>query len=140
MLSGLIGKKLGMTQVVDAGGRVQGQHQAVLDQLFRWEQEHLPTVTGYVGGYLLEPAVQALAAPFGILVIVVFDSQAAYTRHRDHPEQDHWEQHLQELLTWFAEGKLKPHISASYPLEQAAQALNDMMERKVMGKVVLVMG
>lgn len=50
------------------------------------------------------------------------------------------QQHLQELLTWFAEGKVKPHISASYPLEQAAQALNDMMERKVMGKVVLVMG
>jgi heme-degrading monooxygenase HmoA len=72
----------------------QGQHQAVLDQLFRWEQEHLPTVTGYVGGYLLEP----LSAPFGILVMVVFDSQAAYTRHRDDPQQDHWEQHLQDLL------------------------------------------
>src|SRR5260370_1552497 len=76
----------------------QGQHQAVLDQLFRWEQEHLPSVTGYVGGYLLEPAVQGLSAPGGILVIVVFDSQAAYTRHRDDPEQDRWEQHLQELL------------------------------------------
>ena len=72
----------------------QGQHQAVLDQLFRWEQEHLPTVTGYVGGYLLEP----VSAPFGILVMMVFDSQAAYTRHRDNPEQDCWEQHLQELL------------------------------------------
>jgi len=76
----------------------QGQHQAVLDQLFRWEQEHLPTVTGYVGGYLLEPAVQGPSAPGGILVMVVFDSQAAYTRHRDDPEQDHWDQHLQELL------------------------------------------
>jgi len=76
----------------------QGQHQAVLDQLFRWEQEHLPTVTGYVGGYLLEPAIQALSAPGGILVMVVFDSQAAYTRHRDDPQQDHWEQHLQDLL------------------------------------------
>jgi len=50
------------------------------------------------------------------------------------------QQYLQELLTWFAEGRLKPHISASYPLEQAAQALNDVMERKVMGKVVLVTG
>ena len=76
----------------------QGQHQAVLDQLFRWEQEHLPSVTGYVGGYLLEPAVQGQALPFGILVMVVFDSQAAYTRHRDDPEQDHWEQYLQDLL------------------------------------------
>jgi hypothetical protein len=75
----------------------QGQHQAVLDHLFRWEQEYLPQVTGYVGGYLLEAAVQTLPAPFGILVIVVFDSQAAYTRHRDDPEQDRWDQHLQEL-------------------------------------------
>jgi heme-degrading monooxygenase HmoA len=72
----------------------QGQHQAVLALLFRWEQEHLLTVTGYAGGYLLEP----LSAPFGVLVMVVFDSQAAYTRHRDDPEQDHWEQHLQDLL------------------------------------------
>jgi quinol monooxygenase YgiN len=76
----------------------QGQQQAVLDHLFRWEQEYLPQVTGYLGGYLLEPAAQALSAPFGILVIVVFDSQAAYTRHRDHPEHDRWYQHLQELL------------------------------------------
>jgi quinol monooxygenase YgiN len=76
----------------------QGQQQAVLDHLFRWEQEHLPQVTGYVGGYLLEPAVQALSEPFGILVIVVFDSQAAYTHHRDDPEQDRWDQRLQELL------------------------------------------
>jgi quinol monooxygenase YgiN len=76
----------------------QGQHQAVLDQLFRWEQEHLPTVTGYVGGYLREPAVQAPSAPGGILVMVVFDSQAAYTRHRDDPQQERWEQPLQDLL------------------------------------------
>jgi len=48
------------------------------------------------------------------------------------------QEHLQELLTWFAQGKLKPHISATYPLEQAADALNDVMNRKVKGKVVLV--
>jgi hypothetical protein len=46
----------------------------------------------------IEPAVQGQALPFGILVMVVFDSQAAYTRHRDDPQQDHWEQHLQDLL------------------------------------------
>lgn len=48
------------------------------------------------------------------------------------------QEHLQELLTWFAQGKLKPHISATYSLEQAADALNDVMNRKVKGKVVLV--
>jgi NADPH2:quinone reductase len=38
------------------------------------------------------------------------------------------------------QGKIKPHISAEYPLEQAAQALNDLLERKATGKVVLVVG
>jgi NADPH2:quinone reductase len=45
---------------------------------------------------------------------------------------------LRELGIWFMQGKLKPHISATYPLARAADALNDMMNRKVMGKVVLV--
>ena len=35
------------------------------------------------------------------------------------------------------EGKLRPHISARYPLAQGAQAITDMMNRKVMGKVVI---
>ncbi len=45
---------------------------------------------------------------------------------------------LKELSTWFAQGKLKPLVSATYPLSQAAQALKDMSERRVKGKVVLV--
>jgi NADPH2:quinone reductase len=48
------------------------------------------------------------------------------------------QQHLRELLTWLAEGKLKPHISATYPLERAADALNDLVNRNVMGKAVLL--
>ena len=53
-------------------------------------------------------------------------------------EPEHNSENLQELLTWFSEGKLKPHISTTYPLESAAQALNDIMNRKVTGKAVLV--
>ncbi|MEL7532596.1 MAG: NADPH:quinone oxidoreductase family protein [Bacteroidota bacterium] len=43
-----------------------------------------------------------------------------------------------QLLQWFQEGKLKPHIYKTYSLQQAAAALNDITDRKVMGKVVLV--
>jgi NADPH2:quinone reductase len=50
----------------------------------------------------------------------------------------HNQENLQELLSWFAEGKLKTHVSATYPLEYVAEALNDLMNRKVKGKVVLV--
>jgi NADPH2:quinone reductase len=50
----------------------------------------------------------------------------------------HGQENLHELLEWFSEGKLKPHISATYRLEHVADALNDLMRRKVMGKAVLV--
>jgi NADPH2:quinone reductase len=45
---------------------------------------------------------------------------------------------LQELVNWWAVGKLKPRISATYQLEQVADALNDVLQRKVKGKVVLL--
>lgn len=45
-----------------------------------------------------------------------------------------------ELALWFREGRLKPHVSATYPLERAADALTKMANREVMGKVVLVTG
>jgi NADPH2:quinone reductase len=44
---------------------------------------------------------------------------------------------FQQLLGWLQEGKLRPHISARYPLEQAADALYDIINRKVTGKIVL---
>jgi NADPH:quinone reductase len=44
---------------------------------------------------------------------------------------------IQQLLGWLQEGKLRPHISARYPLEQAADALYDIINRKVTGKIVL---
>lgn len=50
----------------------------------------------------------------------------------------HERENIQELISWMNEGKLKPHVSATYPLERVADALNDLMERKVTGKAVLV--
>ena len=47
---------------------------------------------------------------------------------------------VDELIAWFRAGKIKPHVSATYPLERAAAALNDMAARRVTGKVVVVTG
>jgi NADPH2:quinone reductase len=44
---------------------------------------------------------------------------------------------IRQLARWYAEGKLKPHISATFPLERAAEALTRMANREVTGKVVL---
>jgi NADPH2:quinone reductase len=43
----------------------------------------------------------------------------------------------EQLLAWVAEGKLKPHVHAVYPLAEAADALKAIAARKVMGKVIL---
>ncbi|HWA37838.1 MAG TPA: NADPH:quinone oxidoreductase family protein, partial [Burkholderiales bacterium] len=44
---------------------------------------------------------------------------------------------VRQLGQWFAEGKLKPHVSQTLPLAKAAEALNLMAARKVKGKLVL---
>jgi NADPH2:quinone reductase len=42
-----------------------------------------------------------------------------------------------ELLKWYGEGKLRPHISMRFPLEKGAEAMNALLSRKATGKVVL---
>lgn len=43
-----------------------------------------------------------------------------------------------ELFGWLQSGALKPYVSKHYALAEASQALQDMMARKVTGKIVLV--
>lgn len=42
-----------------------------------------------------------------------------------------------DLITYFGKGQLKPHIHGTYTLENSRQALIDMMDRKVMGKIII---
>jgi len=42
-----------------------------------------------------------------------------------------------DLYEFMDGGKLKPHVSARYALAEAPQALRDLLDRKVTGKVVI---
>jgi NADPH2:quinone reductase len=44
---------------------------------------------------------------------------------------------MTQLAAWCAEGKLSVHVHAVYPLLQTAQALQDIADRRVMGKALL---
>ncbi len=46
-------------------------------------------------------------------------------------------QNTMTLMQWYDEGKLKPHIHRIYDLMDTAKALEEMMERKVKGKLVV---
>ncbi|MCS6944703.1 MAG: NADPH:quinone oxidoreductase family protein [Sutterellaceae bacterium] len=44
---------------------------------------------------------------------------------------------LQQLFQWLAQGKLKPHVSQVYPLSDTPQALQSLLARRAVGKLVI---
>ena len=49
-----------------------------------------------------------------------------------------YRRHLLQMIDWIAAGTLKPVVTATYPLARTADALNDVMQRKVQGKAMVV--
>ncbi|MGB3626641.1 MAG: NADPH:quinone oxidoreductase family protein, partial [Henriciella sp.] len=48
------------------------------------------------------------------------------------------EQNIEELFEMYESGKIKPHVSNTYPLAEAPDAISELMNRKAKGKVVVV--
>jgi len=46
---------------------------------------------------------------------------------------------VDELLQWYAEGKLKPYVSHRLPLERSVEAIKLLTDRKAAGKVVVTL-
>ena len=87
-------------------------------------------VVGFAAGDIPKVPLN-LALLKGCAIVGVF--WGAFTRNE--PERNR--RNNEELMQMFAQGKVKPHIHATYPLERAADALNDVMYKRVSGKVVL---
>ncbi|MEO0399581.1 MAG: NADPH:quinone oxidoreductase family protein [Pseudomonadota bacterium] len=108
-----------------------------------------------VGGDYAEPAVRALgwegrflvvgfpagipALPFNLTLLkscqIVGVFWGAFTMRNP-------ARHLElmaELFDWYKEGKVKPRVTARFPLQDAAKALAMIEERKALGKIVLTM-
>ena len=87
---------------------------------------------GFAAGDIPKIALNLLLLKQSSLIGVFWGAFA-----RTNPE--HNARNMAQLFAWFADGKLKPHISASYPLDQYDEALDLVMERGAKGKVVLTM-
>lgn len=94
-----------------------------------WNGRYL--VIGFAAGKIPEVALNRLLLKGAAAVGVFWGAFVA------REPKLNWE-NFQQLFAWYTEGKLKPHVSRTYPLAQAPQALRDMLERKVTGKIVLV--
>ena len=107
-----------------------------------------------VGGDVFDESMRCIA-PFGRILIVGFTSGRAALAKTNHllvkdaevigftigalarHDPDWASRNADELLVWLAEGRIHPYISHRLPLEQTAEALNLIRERKVIGKAVL---
>jgi NADPH2:quinone reductase len=42
-----------------------------------------------------------------------------------------------ELMSWLAQGRLRPHVSRVYPLQETPRAIDDLLQRRAIGKLVI---
>jgi len=103
----------------------------IFDQCSRvmnWEGRLL--VIGFASGRIPSAPANLILVKNYSLVGVVFGAHIEKFPESVRPR-------IQELLRWYNDGSLKPHISRTFPLDQAAVALNEMAARNVRGKIVL---
>lgn len=106
-----------------------------------------------VGGAYAEPAVRALAwngrflvvgfpagipkLPLNLTLLKGCQIVGVFWGAHTLREPDLHAENMADLFSMYQSGAIKPRISARFPLEKAADALDLIMARKAMGKVVL---
>ena len=89
-------------------------------------------VVGFAGGAIPKLPLNLLLLKQASAVGVFWGEFAVTSR-------DENAANLAQLLAWYREGRLKPHVSATFPLEQGRAAIELVMNRGALGKVVVRM-
>jgi NADPH:quinone reductase len=110
-----------------------------------------------VGGPYSEPALRAIAwagrflvigfaagdipaIPLNLALLKGCDIVGVFWGAFVGREPERHRQNVEELVGWWRDGKLRPHVSSTYPLERAAEAIRELVDRKAKGKVVVAIG
>ncbi len=94
-----------------------------------WKGRYL--VVGFAAGQIPQIPLN-LALLKGCAIMGVFWGQFAAMEYKLHLDN------TLQLGEWFAEGKLKINVFKKYALADAAQGIQDMLDRKVMGKSLVI--
>ena len=87
-------------------------------------------VVGFASGNIPKVPVN-LALLKGCSIVGVF--WGAFRLNYTKEDNENFEQ----LFAWYAQGKLKPFTSKTYTISEAALALNDLKNRKAIGKLII---
>ncbi len=108
---------------------VGGEYSEAAFRSIAWRGRYL--VVGFANGEIPKLPLNLMLLK-GASVVGVFWGEFAKREPKANAQA------TRQLMSWLADGTIKPHISARYALADTAQALNDMAARKVTGKVVIV--
>jgi NADPH2:quinone reductase len=86
---------------------------------------------GFVGGIPQIPANRLLVKHRSAM-----GSSLRYFRHR---RPDLLRQSVDELLAWWRDGKLQPLVTKEFPLEEVPAAMNELLERRAVGRIVITL-
>lgn len=108
-----------------------------------------------VGGNYAEPAVRAMnwegrflvigfpagipKLPLNLTLLKSCDVRGVFWGAAVARDPKAHQQNVKELFDLYKAGKIRPHVSNSYPLEKAADAIRELQDRKAQGKVVVTM-
>jgi len=108
-----------------------------------------------MGGDYAEPAVRAMnwegrylvigftagipSVPLNLTLLKSCDIQGVFWGAFTARDPKRNQEHLAEIMRWTVEGKIKPYISARFPLARAGEAIRMLADRKAQGKVVVTM-
>jgi NADPH2:quinone reductase len=108
---------------------VGGEHSERTVRSMAWGGRYL--VVGFASGLIPNLRLNLPLLKGCAIVGVAWDSHS-----RRDPEG--YRANVGQLAAWINEGKLSPAITAEYSLDQAASALELVMQRKIQGKVIVV--
>lgn len=113
-------------------------------------------VLDVVGGKYAEPALRGMAwkgrylvvgfaagdipkLPFNLALLKGCDIMGVFWGRFSTEEPKQNKQNIMDLVGMIQTGKIRQHIHKVYSLEESPQALRDMMDRKVVGKAMVVL-
>lgn len=108
-----------------------------------------------VGDRFTEPAVRALAwrgrllvvgfaagdiprVPLNLLLLKGCDLRGVFWGDHLVREPEAFAEEMRRIMSWVVEGRLKPHVQATYRLEDTPAAIAEIAARRVRGKLVVV--
>lgn len=107
-----------------------------------------------VGGEYAEPALRAIGwlgrylvigfaageipkIPLNLVLLKGCDIRGVFWGSFVAREPERHRANVDQLISWWQEGKLSPHVSETFPLERAGEAIRHLADRKALGKVVV---